>query len=85
MALELLGMVAFDAIISDLRMPDMDGSALWREVVARHPHLARRILFVTGDTLSSGARQFLADARCPSLDKPFGKSDLLAKVTALLA
>ena len=28
----------------------------------RHPALARRMLFVTGDTLSPGAEQFLADA-----------------------
>ena len=77
-------MARFDAIVSDLRMPDMDGAELWREVSAQYPALARRMLFVTGDTLSPSARQFLADARCPSLDKPFGQSDLLAKVAALL-
>jgi two-component system NtrC family sensor kinase len=83
-ALELLDMARFDAIISDLRMPDMDGAQLWREVSARHPVLARRMLFVTGDTLSPGARQFLADAKCASLDKPFSKADLLARVSALV-
>jgi hypothetical protein len=30
-------------------------------------------------------RQFLDDARCPSLAKPFTKADLLAQVAALLA
>lgn len=84
-ALELLATVRFDAIVSDLRMPDMDGAALWREVSARHPALARGMLFVTGDTLSPGAREFLRNARCASLDKPFSKADLLAKVAALLA
>ncbi len=83
-ALELLEAARFDAIVSDLRMPDMDGSALWREIAARHPPLAQRMVFVTGDTLSPGARQFLADARCASLDKPFQKADLLAAVAALL-
>jgi two-component system NtrC family sensor kinase len=43
------------------------------------------MLFVTGDTLSPDARSFLKSARCDSLDKPFSKSDLLAKVAALLA
>jgi two-component system NtrC family sensor kinase len=84
LALEMLGEVNFDAIVSDLRMPDMDGAALWREVKARWPALAQRLLFVTGDTLSPGARRFLADAGCPSLDKPFAKADLLARVKALL-
>ncbi|MBC7779709.1 MAG: PAS domain S-box protein [Proteobacteria bacterium] len=83
-ALELLVTARFDAIVSDLRMPDMDGSALWREVSSRHPPLARRILFVTGDTLSSDARTFLRSTGCASLDKPFTKPDLLAKVADLL-
>lgn len=84
-ALELLGEARFDAIVSDLRMPDMDGATLWREVGAKHPALARRMLFVTGDTLSPDARAFLESARCPALDKPFAKGDLLERVAELLA
>lgn len=84
-ALELLAEAGFDAIVSDLRMPDMDGAALWREVKARHPALATRMLFVTGDTLSPGARRFLDDAGCGSLDKPFAKADLLARVRGLFS
>jgi two-component system NtrC family sensor kinase len=83
-ALKMLDEVRFDAVVSDLRMPDVDGAALWREVSERQPLLAQRMLFVTGDTLSAGAQRFLADAGCGSLDKPFSKSDLLARVAALL-
>jgi PAS domain S-box-containing protein len=83
-AIELLGEARFDAIVSDLRMPDIDGAGLWRAVSARHAQLAQRMLFVTGDTLSPGAHRFLAEARCPSLDKPFTKADLVAAVKALL-
>ena len=83
-ALELLAEARFDAIVSDLRMPDMDGAALWREVGLRQPALARRMLFVTGDTLSPGARQFLAEAQCEGLEKPFAKAELLAGVRRLL-
>ena len=83
-ALELLATARFDAVVSDLRMPDMDGAGLWREVSARHPVLARSMLFVTGDTLSPDAREFLRGARCASLDKPFSKADLLARVAELL-
>jgi len=83
-ALELLDTARFDAIVSDLRMPDMDGAGLWREVSARHPELAARMLFVTGDTLSPDARQFLKASKGLSLDKPFSKADLLGRVAALL-
>jgi two-component system NtrC family sensor kinase len=83
-ALEMLDMAHFDAVVSDLRMPDMDGSALWRALSQRHPELKRRVLFVTGDTLSTGARRFLDETGCPSLDKPFAKGDFLRAVAGLL-
>jgi PAS domain S-box-containing protein len=84
-ALELLDTARFDAIVSDLRMPDMDGAELWREVGRLHPALARRMMFITGDTLSPGSRDFLGATGCPRLDKPFSKTDLVAGVSALLA
>jgi len=84
-ALAMLAEARFHAIVSDLHMPDVDGATLWREVRARDAALARRMLFVTGDTLSPTVRQFLDEARCPSLAKPFTKADLLVQVAALLA
>jgi CheY-like chemotaxis protein len=59
-ALTLLGRASYDAIFSDLRMPGMDGPALYREIVRRHPQLAARVAFVTGDTLGSGLSGDLA-------------------------
>jgi len=83
-ALAMLAEARFDAIVSDLHMPELDGAGLWREVKRLYPSLARRMLFVTGDTLSPTARQFLDEARCDRLNKPFAKSELLARVAALL-
>ena len=83
-ALELLDTARFDALVSDLRMPDMDGEALHRHVAARHPALAARLLFVTGDTLASDVRRFLARVGTATLDKPFGRDDLLGAVAGLL-
>jgi two-component system NtrC family sensor kinase len=84
-ALELLQAARFDAVVSDLHMPGMDGAALWRAVREQQPALARRMLFVTGDTLSPQAQGFLRETRCASLDKPFARADLLAAVQAVLA
>lgn len=83
-ALALLDEARFDAIVSDLRMPDLDGAALWRAVRERNPVLARRMVLVTGDTLSPGACAFIDDTHCRTLEKPFAKSDLLAAVRAVL-
>jgi len=83
-AMALLAEARFDAIVSDLRMPDMDGAGLWREVSAQYPSLARRMLFVTGDTLSPDAAEFLRRSHCAALDKPFSKASLLARVAELL-
>lgn len=83
-ALEMIGEVRFDALVSDLRMPDMDGASFWRCVHEAAPSLARRTLFVTGDTLSAGVQEFLQKTRCAHLDKPFRKSDLITAVQTLL-
>jgi len=83
-ALELLAEARFDAIVSDVRMPELDGPALWLRLKNGHPALARRVLFVSGDTLSDAARQQLADTGAPTLDKPFTSADLLGAIRRLL-
>ena len=82
-ALELLREARFDAVVCDLRMPDMDGSALWLAVCEHDAALGRRMLFVSGDTLSGAAQQWLQAQGLPSLDKPFSADELLAAVKRL--
>jgi putative nucleotidyltransferase with HDIG domain len=43
-ALEILDKKPMDVIVSDLKMPEMDGSQLLAEVKERHPHIVRIIL-----------------------------------------
>ncbi|MCP4810440.1 MAG: response regulator, partial [Proteobacteria bacterium] len=43
-ALEKLERADFDVIVSDMRMPGMDGAALLTEVQARYPHIVRIVL-----------------------------------------
>ena len=83
-ALEMVRAASFDAVVSDLHMPDMGGAELWQQIAQREPRLGRRMLFVTGDTLSRDTRAFLASAGCGTLEKPFAKADLLARVSELL-
>ena len=43
-ALDVLGKKPMDVIVTDLRMPEMDGGRLLSEVKKQHPHLVRIIL-----------------------------------------
>ena len=67
---------SFDIVLSDIRMPDCDGPTLYRWIAQHRPDLVGRIAFVTGDTLSGGAVDFIAAADCHVLEKPFTPAGL---------
>jgi DNA-binding NarL/FixJ family response regulator len=52
-------------------MPGLDGPALYTEIKARWPQLADKVIFITGDTLSSQVQKLLTDTRRPVIEKPF--------------
>ena len=62
---------AFDAIVCDLVMPDLDGQGLYHEVVARFPSLAPRMVFCTAGAFTSRDMAFAATMRGRVLAKPF--------------
>ena len=65
-----------DVILSDLRMPDLDGRALYAEIERRWPGRARRVVFVTGDTLTAALAEFVAASGRPVIEKPFLPSEV---------
>jgi CheY-like chemotaxis protein len=74
----------YDAIISDVRMPVLDGPALWAAIRGRYPELGNRMIFVTGDPARSDTRRFLTEAGVQSLAKPVGARavrELVERVT----
>lgn len=70
-AIERLGAGEFDVIFCDLRMPQPDGTAILRWLRESRPHLAERLVFVTGDRLGVEAEQLLASTGRPVIEKPF--------------
>jgi PAS domain S-box-containing protein len=77
-ALDWLGSNTCDFIFCDIRMPDLDGPSVWRELRKQHPQLAKRTAFITGDTLSASIGPFLKETGQPCLEKPFTPEDVLA-------
>jgi PAS domain S-box-containing protein len=83
-ALERLAGGEVDLILSDLRMPGLDGPGLYRELSARSPAMARRMVFVTGDVLTPDTGSFLDEVGQPVLEKPIDPYDLRLKVRSFL-
>jgi CheY-like chemotaxis protein len=75
-ALEKLAVGTYDLIVSDLRMPVLDGKGLYRELETRHPAMIRRIVYVTGSALDPGNEEFLTATRVPWIAKPFTITEL---------
>lgn len=84
LALERLQRRAYDLILCDLRMPELDGPGLYRELEEHLPHLSRRVIFLTGDTLSPEAREFLEKAGVSRLNKPFRAAEVRRAVRQAL-
>lgn len=85
-ALDRLRSGDFDAVVCDVMMPRIGGEDFYREVTRQFPHLAERILFITGaTTVRGGLTDFIMRAGIPLLEKPFRVEDLRAALRDLLS
>ena len=60
----------FDLIVADLRMPNLDGRALYERVADEKPSLLRRFVFATGDLVRRESLEFLEGIPNRILAKP---------------
>jgi CheY-like chemotaxis protein len=84
-ALEHIGRRSYHLILSDLRMPEIDGIGLLREVEQRHPDLVRRFVFITGTSEHTDYHDLIAALAVPVLTKPFNMEDLQQVAREMLA
>lgn len=84
-ALEKIRERAYDAILTDARMPGLDGPGLYRELERRHPELLRRLILITGDVLTPETQAFLRQTRVPTVSKPFDLEAVRRVVQEVLA
>ena len=84
-ALEMLERRGYDLILTDTKMPVLDGVEFYRALERRFPQLCRRLIFVTGDVLDPEKRDFLASTGAPCLPKPFDLDEVRRVAHGLLA
>ncbi len=82
--LQLLSDEDFDVVLSDMLMPGLDGQGLYQRTREIKPELAKRMIFVTGDTLNSTTREFLNATGNLFLSKPFKIDAVVNRVQVAL-
>ena len=70
-AWKLIQKTRFDSIFLDLRMPGVDGRELYQQIIEYSSDLAKKVVFITGDTASADTERFLDSTASPVLGKPF--------------
>ncbi len=75
----------FDAVVSDVMMPEATGLDLFRAVAGRWPDLAARMIFMSGGIADAAVAREVAALGAPILEKPFHREQLLALVAAAAA
>lgn len=85
-ALELLKAGDFGGVISDMRTPGgVDGAHVHAWLAAHRPRLARRLLFISGDTVNEDTAATLQLTGAPFIEKPFRVQQLMQALEAVLS
>jgi two-component system NtrC family sensor kinase len=74
----------YDIVICDVKMPGLGGQGFYHKIRSAYPQLAKRIIFTTGDTLSTATRAFLESVDAPHISKPFKIEHLQRAIEELL-
>jgi len=83
-ALKIIESQRYNLILLDIKMPGMDGVELYRRIQKIAKSLARRVIFITGDILSSDTEKFFAETKVVHIDKPFNATQLKQEVKRVL-
>ena len=75
-AQHMLGEKYYDLLIIDIKTPVLNGKQLYQYIKDSYPELVNKVVFTTGDVISSDTQRFLKQAGRPFLPKPFTPDEL---------
>ncbi len=74
-----------DAIVCDLKLPQMEGDKFYDTVERAKPHLCTRFIFITGYAETPRFKPFVTQVQSPVLRKPVPIDTLVQELEKLLA
>jgi two-component system, NtrC family, sensor kinase len=83
-ALQKIARCRFDVIISDWKMPGLNGIGLYEHLRAIDPPAAGRVVFMTGDVVSDTFQDFLREHELKCLSKPFARREFQAAMRGVV-
>ncbi|XSG74632.1 response regulator [Herpetosiphon llansteffanensis] len=84
-ALQAVDQAQFDLILSDVKMPGMNGFQLYRALQQKSPDLAKHFIFITGDTMSPATLTAMRQIGTPMIAKPFSAKKLERTINEFMA
>jgi two-component system NtrC family sensor kinase len=75
----------YDFILLDIKMPEINGTKLYRYIEEIKPSLAKKVIFATGDILEKSTSTFLQETKVPHITKPIDIQQLKDNIDAILA
>ncbi|MCX7872511.1 MAG: response regulator [Verrucomicrobiae bacterium] len=84
-ALEIINKQHFHVVLSDVRMPEIDGKQFYEILRTRKPEYEKRVIFLTGDTVSEDTQNFLKSTGTLHIQKPFRIASIQEAIEKTLA
>jgi len=75
---------AYDVVLTDVRMPQMNGLDLYSEILGMRPEMQGRVIFMTGDLIDEEISGFIARVSALSIPKPLEIPVVLSAVAETL-
>ena len=83
-ALEMIKNGKYRLLLCDIKLPGLSGIELYNELNGIASSLQKRVIFITGDVIGSGTREFLKKTKAPHIAKPIDVNELKRAIKQVL-